>query len=105
MPLVVHYFSDSKTNLKSDCYSMAEIVIEHLEYLPFENSLLRGEDISWQITDGVLQIFVTYRFTTKRVEEITELCGDLTVVTDTNRPETKAILGVGVLGKLQLGKY
>lgn len=64
MPLVVHYFSDSKTNLKSDCYSMAEKVLEYLEYVPFENSILRGEDISWQITDDVLQIFVTYRFTT-----------------------------------------
>jgi hypothetical protein len=64
MPIVVHYFSDSKTELKKDCYSMAERVLECLEYIPFENTILRGEDISWQITDGVLQIFITYRFTT-----------------------------------------
>lgn len=69
MPLVVHYFSDSKTNLKSDCYSMAERVLEYLEYVPFENSILRGEDISWQITDDVLQIFITYRFTTVMSKE------------------------------------
>jgi hypothetical protein len=69
MPLVVHYFSDSKTNLKQDCYSMAERVLECLEYLPYQNSILRGEDISWQIVDDVLQIFITYRFTTVMSKE------------------------------------
>lgn len=64
MPLVIHYFSDSKTNLKRDCYNMAERVLECVEYLPFNNTMLRGEDISWQIVDDVLQIFVTYRFRT-----------------------------------------
>ncbi len=69
IPLVVHYFSDSKTNLKQDCYSMAERVLECLEYLPYQNSILRGENISWQIVDGVLQIFITYRFTTVMSKE------------------------------------
>ena len=69
MPLVVHYFSDSKTNLKQDCYSMAERVLECLEYLPYQNSILRGENISWQIVEGVLQIFITYRFTTVMSKE------------------------------------
>lgn len=63
MPLVVHYFSDSKTNLKQDCYNMAERALECLEYLPFQDSILRGENISWQIVDDVLQIFITYKFT------------------------------------------
>lgn len=67
MPLVVHYFSDSKTNLKQDCYSMAEQIVDCLEYLPFKNTLIRGENISWQIVDDVLQIFITYKFTTKKV--------------------------------------
>lgn len=67
MPLVIHYFGDSKTDLKQDCYSMGEQIVECLEHLPFENTLIRGEDISWQIVDDVLQIFVTYKFTTKRV--------------------------------------
>ena len=64
MPLVVHYFSDSKTNLKQDCYNIAERAVECLEYLPFQNSILRGEDISWQMVENVLQIFITYKFTT-----------------------------------------
>ena len=69
MPLVVHYFSDSKTNLKQDCYSMGEQIVECLEDLPFKDTILRGENISWQIVDDVLQVFVTYRFTTVRNRE------------------------------------
>ena len=69
IPLVVHYFSDSKTNLKQDCYAMAERVLECLEYIPFNNTMLRGEDISWQIVDDVLQIFITYRFRTVMSQE------------------------------------
>lgn len=69
MPLVIHYFSDSKTNIKKDCYAMSERLIECLEYLPFEDTLLRGENISSQIVDDVLQVFITYRFRTMKVSE------------------------------------
>ena len=69
MPLVVHYFSDSKTNLKEDCYAIGERLVECLEYLPFENTVIRGEDISWKVEDDVLQAFVTYKFTTRKVVE------------------------------------
>lgn len=70
MPMVVHYFSDSTEKLKNDCYDKAEKIVECLEYLPFKNTKLRGEDISWQITDGVLQVFITYKFTTMLVTEV-----------------------------------
>ena len=66
MPLVIHYFSDSEKDIKKQLYAMGENVVECLEYLPFNNTTLRGEDISWQIVDDVLQVFVTYRFTTRR---------------------------------------
>lgn len=71
MPLVVHYFSDSK-NLKNDCYLMGEQIVECLEYLPFENNLIRGENISWQLVDDVLQVFITYKFTTVKDNPIDE---------------------------------
>lgn len=67
MPIVVHYFNDCVKDLKNDCYDMGEKLIECLEYLPFEGGLIRGEDISWQIVDDVLQVFVTYKFTTMKV--------------------------------------
>ena len=67
MPMVIHYFTDDKQDTKKDCYAKAEEIMECLEYLPFENTILRGEDVSWQIVDEVLQVFVTYRFTTKKI--------------------------------------
>lgn len=64
MPIVIHWFGENQSTLKKDCYEMAERVIECVEYIPYENTMLRGEDISWQIVEGVLQIFVTYKFVT-----------------------------------------
>lgn len=78
MPIVIHYFSDSKTNVKKNYYDMGERVVECLEYLPFENTILRGEDISWQIVDDVLQVFATYEFTTKKVTEAEDVFDDIT---------------------------
>ena len=72
MPIVIHYFTDDKKDTKKDCYAKAEQLVECLEYLPFENTILRGEDISWQIVDEVLQVFVTYRFTTIKVDNNTD---------------------------------
>ena len=69
MPIVVHYFSGSKTDIKKDCYEMSEQIVECLEYLPFQSTLLRGEDISWQIVDDVLQVFITYRFKSQKVTD------------------------------------
>ena len=68
MPLVLHYFSDSETDIKKDCYEKAEQIIECLEYLPIKGNFIRGENISWKIIDDVLQIFLTYRYTTKKVK-------------------------------------
>lgn len=69
MPVVIHWFGENKSTLKKDCYEMAERVIECIEYIPYENTMLRGEDISYQIVDDVLQIFITYRFTTVMSQE------------------------------------
>jgi hypothetical protein len=69
IPIVVHYFSGSKTNLKQECYSIGEQLVECLEHLPFKNTILRGQDISYQIVDDVLQVFITYKFTTRLVTE------------------------------------
>lgn len=71
MPIVVHYFSDSK-QIKKDCYSMGERIVECLEYLPFGSKPIRGENISWQIVDDVLQVFITYKFTTIMETEVEE---------------------------------
>lgn len=73
MPMVIHYFTEDKKDTKTDCYAKAEQIVECLEYLPFQNTILRGENISWQIVDEVLQVFVTYRFTTRKVTSISNM--------------------------------
>lgn len=70
MPLVIHWFGDSENTIKKDCYAMSELLVECLEYLPFEGTLIRGEDISYQIVDDVLQLFITYSFETIKETEI-----------------------------------
>ena len=77
IPVVVHYFTNEKSITKQDCYDKAELIVEALEYVPFHGALIRGEDISWQIVDDVLQVFVTYSFTTKRVGGIEEFMDEL----------------------------
>lgn len=67
MPLIIHYFTDNEKTTKQELYDKAEQLFECLEYLNFEGGLLRGENISWGITEGVLQFFITYRFITNRV--------------------------------------
>ena len=67
IPIVVHYFTSDKELTKKDCYEKAELIVEALEYVPFDGALIRGEDISWKIVDDVLQVFVTYRFITKKL--------------------------------------
>lgn len=67
IPVVIHYFSNEKQNTKRDCYDKAELVVEALEYVPFHGALLRGENISYQMVDDVLQVFVTYKFITKKL--------------------------------------
>ena len=83
MPIVIHWFGEDTSNSKKDCYEMAERVVECIEYIPFGNTKLRGDDISWQIVDNVLQVFVTYRFTTTVVTEDERMLETLTTVTRT----------------------
>lgn len=64
MPMVIHYFSGDTVNTKKDCFAVAERLVECLEYLPVMGAFIRGDDISWQLVDDVLQVFVTYRFRT-----------------------------------------
>ena len=70
MPMVVHYFNEERDTNKKDCYAMAERLIDCLEYLNFKDTILRGENISWQLVDGVLQVLLTYTFDTEKVKEL-----------------------------------
>ncbi len=70
MPIVVHFFGGVRTDTKKFGYSIGERALMALEYIIIEDRVIRGEDMETQIADGVLQLFVTYRYwTDKSVDE------------------------------------
>lgn len=79
MPMVIHFFTEDKKDTKKKCYAMAEQLAECLEYLPFENTILRGENISWDIVGEVLQFFITYRFVTRKVTTTADTMEEMVV--------------------------
>lgn len=81
IPLVIHYFNDNKETIKKDSYNMGEQLSETLEYLPIEDTFLRGESISYHMVEDVLQLFVTYRVRTQKVVVEEPTMGDLSSTT------------------------
>lgn len=71
-PMVVHYFTDKKSTseAKKDSYSIAERIFDSLEYLRVDDCLIRGENIEWELVDGVLQFFITYTVDVRKELEI-----------------------------------
>lgn len=86
VPCVLHYFSDNNKDTIVDCWSVGEEVLECLEYLPIDGELVRAEDMSYTMVDEVLQVFLTYRFWTKRVVEEETKMSDV-VVENTSHPQ------------------
>ena len=72
-PIVIHYFTDKDnvSNGTKDCYAVAERLWQNLEYLNYNGLVIRGEDMSWDIVEGVLQFFVTYSFDVYKNEDKT----------------------------------
>ena len=68
VPCVIHYFTNNNNTTFKECYSVGEQVLECLEYLKIGNLTIRGEDMSYTMVDDVLQVFITYRFWTKKVQ-------------------------------------
>ena len=67
MPCVIHYFTKEKIKTKADCYAIAEDILDALEYITIDGRLIRGENISYQLVEGVLQLFSTYNMWTEKV--------------------------------------
>jgi hypothetical protein len=65
IPIVVHYFTDAPDtqSAKRDSYDVGEKIMDALEYLKVKDITVRGEDISMELVEGVLQFYITYRLT------------------------------------------
>ena len=71
MPVVIHYFSNSGESIGEvkNIWEVNEMLIEAMEYLHVQDCIFRGENIESQITEGVLQFFITYSFYTSIVND------------------------------------
>ena len=81
VPLVIHYFNDKQKSLKKDSYNMGEQLAETLEYLPIEDTFLRGENISYHMVEDVLQLFITYSVRTQKIVGEEPTMGDIASTT------------------------
>lgn len=68
VPIVVSFYNENEEYVKQD-NTIAEQIIECLEYLNVGDALIRAEDISTDFESDVLKVFLTYRFTTEKVLE------------------------------------
>lgn len=70
-PMVLHYFTEKENTLdaKKDCFGISEQLWQTLEYLTVNDCVLRGESISWELVDGVLEFFITYSYPIYKVSE------------------------------------
>ena len=75
IPIVIYYFTgkEDTVDAKKDCFNIAERLWERLEYLTNGEITLRGDSISWEMIDGVLQFFITYKFDVIRTTEQTSM--------------------------------
>ena len=67
MPTLIQYFPKDKKG-KHECLQVAERIFNTIEEITIDGKVIRGADFEMQITEDVLQIFVTYRFYTMKVE-------------------------------------
>lgn len=63
IPLVIYYFGEKNDSSNHEkCYDISSTLWHKLEYLPLDDdTLIRGYNVSWEINEGVLQFYITYR--------------------------------------------
>lgn len=68
MPVVLQYFPKDKKG-KKECFAIAERLFDCMEEIELDGQIIRGTDLEMQITENVLQFFVTYRFYTQTLAD------------------------------------
>ena len=78
-PFDIHYFP--VTNTKTECYDMAEQLVEALEEVQFDAGPIRGRRMKWEVIDGVLHFFVNFDFYALKLI-VPDLMGTVDITTD-----------------------
>ena len=80
--MCVQYLPVNTDNEREECNSIAERLFECLEYITVGGDLIRGKDMSSEMSDGIFNFFVNYDFFTIRKEEMEpmkEISGNISV--------------------------
>lgn len=72
----IQYFPVDENNGRAESYNIAERLLSCLEEVTADGDLMRGADMSFEYTDGILSFFVSYNFFAYKTREPT-LMGDL----------------------------
>lgn len=76
----IQYFPSSSNSKNAEMYEVSEKLTSGLEYIYFENKLLRGSTIKAEIVDDVLHFFIKYSLFVVQKEEDEELFGSLKLI-------------------------
>lgn len=68
---VIQYFPETKDSLVQECHSVAERMHKCLGLVSASGQILHGQDMQYQITDGILNYFVDYSFYLRNTKAVT----------------------------------
>lgn len=81
--ICIQYFPESEKKPKNECNDVAERLTLCLEYVEDENGgFLRGTDMHYQFTDGILNFFVNYNFHVFKQTKQEEPMSSMTIKTE-----------------------
>lgn len=79
----IQYFPNLDAG-NAQVYEVVEKLFEILEYIPFENELLRASDMKFQLVDNEFHFSIHYNVFLLRMSEAQEYMEDLTVDMEVN---------------------
>lgn len=78
-PFDIQYLPKDSENINSECNEVAEKLINELEYITVDGSLVRGTKMNGETVDNVLHFFVNYNMIVRKDIPKEETMGDLTI--------------------------
>ncbi len=67
----IQYFPRDENNGRRESYGAAERLFECLEEITADDDIVRGTDMNFEYTDGILSFFVSYNFFAYKTREPT----------------------------------
>lgn len=65
----IQYFPESESGPNEECHSVAERLLDYLNWLPVKDSVVMGRKMHYEVTDSMLHFFVNYDMFVYKVAE------------------------------------